>query len=74
LDAVDSLEECLRDPAGDESSRAAVLAQLVDGQNAVANEFGLGAGEVGEDETRAIAEDNPITQVDGLEMFRLAGS
>jgi hypothetical protein len=50
-----------------------VLAHLIDREDAVADEVGVGAGELGKDETGAIAEDEVVGEVDRLEVLRLAG-
>lgn len=60
LDTVHGLEEGLRDTAGDEGGRAGVLAQLVNGEDTVADELGLGVGKVGEDETGTIAKQDIV--------------
>jgi len=71
VDAVHGLEETLRDPQRDEPDGARVLAHLVDGQDAVADEVGFREGEVGEYETGAVAQDDALAEVDGLEVLRL---
>lgn len=73
LDTVDGLEERLGHALSDETNRALELAELIDGQNAVADKVGLCGGKVGENETGAITEDNTLAEVDGLEMLRLTG-
>lgn len=73
VDAVDGLEERLRHALRDEPDGARELAELVNGQDAVAHEVGLCRGEVGEHETGAVAEDHAVAEVDGLEVLRLAG-
>lgn len=72
-DSVDGLEEGLGHTQCDEANRAQELAELVDGEDAVADEVGLCGGKVGEDETGAIAEDDSVAQVDGLEVLGLSG-
>lgn len=72
MDTVHCLKEGLRNPAGYESSRATILSQLIDGKDTVANKFCLGGSEVWENETRAIAEDNLVAEMDRLEMLCLA--
>ena len=74
LDTVDGLKEGLGNAAGDDGGGAGVLAHLINGQDTVADELGLGVGEVGEDETGTIAKEDVVAEVDGLEMLRLAGS
>lgn len=71
-DAVDGLEEGLGHALRDEADGAEELAELVDGEDAVADEVGLCGGEVGEDEAGAIAEDDALAQVDGLEVLGLS--
>lgn len=74
LDTVDGLEEGLGNAAGNNGGGAGVFAHLIDGKDTVADELGLGVGEVGEDETGTIAKENVFAEVDGLEMLCLAGS
>lgn len=69
LDAVNSFQEWLRNSLSDQTYGSGVLAHLVDGQHALSDEIGLCGGEVGEYETRAIAQDDPLTEVDGLEVL-----
>jgi ribosomal protein L19 len=51
-----------------------VLPHLVDGKNPVADEVGLGSGELRENETGAIAEEDVGGEADGLEVLGLSGS
>lgn len=51
-----------------------MLSQLVNGQHTVADQVGLRSGELREHETRAIAEDDVVREMDGLEMFRFSRS
>lgn len=55
LDAIYLLQERLWDALRHERCRPGEFAQLVYGQDAVANELGFGGGEVGEDKAWAIA-------------------
>lgn len=73
-DAVDSFEERLGHAQCDETDGAQELAELIDGEDTVTDEVGLCGGKVGEDETRAIAEDDSVAEVDGLEVLGLSGS
>lgn len=58
----------------DEADRTGILAQLIDGEHTVASEIGLGGGKVGEYETGAIAEDDTLAEMDGLEVLGFTGS
>ena len=71
-ETIRPLEHLLRDPPHDELDRPSELAQLVDRQDAVAHELGLGAGELGEDETRAVAQEDVLREADRLEVLGLA--
>lgn len=70
--AVRALEDLLRDAPRDELDRARELAQLVDREDAVAHELGLGARELREDETRAVAQEDILAEADRLEVLGLA--
>ncbi|KAH9830066.1 hypothetical protein Tdes44962_MAKER09090 [Teratosphaeria destructans] len=72
LHAVDGFQERARDPLRDQRRRTGVLAELVDGEDAGADELGFGGGEVGEDETGTVAQDDAVGEVDGLEVLGLA--
>ncbi|KND93664.1 hypothetical protein TOPH_01828 [Tolypocladium ophioglossoides CBS 100239] len=74
LDAVDGFQEALWDSLRHKSDGARELSHLVDWQNAVADQVGLCKRKVGEDETRAIAEDDVVAQMNGLKVLRLARS
>jgi hypothetical protein len=73
VDTVDGFEERLGDAEGDKANRAAVFSHLVNRQNTVADEVGLGESEIGENKTRAIAENHLVTEMDRLEVLRLTG-
>ena len=70
---VHALENVLRDAVRDEGDGSSVFPHLVDRKNTVADEVGLGRGELGEDESGAIAEEDVGGEADGLEVLRLAG-
>ena len=74
VDTVDGFKVWLGNSLRYEGGRASELAQLVDREDTVADKFRLGVGEIREDETWAIAQENSIAQVNSLEMLRLAGS
>ena len=71
LHTIHSLEESLRDTLCDKSTRAGVLAKLVNGQHTVTDELCFCVCEVGEHETWAIAEDDLVGKVNGLEVLGL---
>jgi hypothetical protein len=73
LDTVNGLKKLLRNPACHKGSGPAVFSQLIYWEDAIANEFRLGAGEIRENKTRAIAKNYLVTKMDGLEMLGLAG-
>lgn len=73
LETVHAFEDGLGDAVGEESDGTGVFAHLVDGKDAVAHEVGLGRRELGEDESRAIAQEDVGGEADGLEVLGLSG-
>jgi hypothetical protein len=49
MDTIDSFEEGLRYAVSNESCWSAVLSELIDRQDAIANKIGFGRGKVGKD-------------------------
>ena len=73
VNAVDGLQEVLRNSLGNQPHRTGVLSHLVNGQHAVADQVSLGEGEVGEHQTRAITQDDVLAEMYGLEVLGLSG-
>lgn len=71
-DGVGALKDGPWNAPTDELHRSRVLLHLVDGQDAVADELGLGRRELGEDETRAVAERDLGREVERLEVLGLS--
>lgn len=72
VNAVNGFQEWFGHSLSDESHGAVEFSHLVNGQNAVADQVRLGEGEIGENKTRTIAENDIVAEVNGLEVLRLA--
>ncbi|KAI7491263.1 hypothetical protein KC351_g71 [Hortaea werneckii] len=66
--AVDGFQESLGNALSNERRWTGVFTQLIDGQHTVTYELSLRGGKVREHQTRAVAKDNAVRQVDGLKV------
>lgn len=64
----------LGDSLRHKSSRASELTQLIDWQDTITDKFCLGSRKVGEYQSRAIAQDDLLGEMDGLEVLCLSRS
>ncbi|RUO95793.1 hypothetical protein BC936DRAFT_143212 [Jimgerdemannia flammicorona] len=72
LKPINSPQHLLGYPLGDKCGGSRKFSQLIDGEDTVADHVGLRGGEGGEDQARAIAEDEGGSEVDCLEVLGLA--
>lgn len=71
---VDGFQEMFGNSLRDERGGTGIFSELVDGQDTRAYQLRFGSCKVGKYKTRAIAENHPRGEMDGLEMLGLAWS
>lgn len=72
VNAVDGFQKWPGHALGDEAYGSVEFSHLVNGQHSVADQVRLGEGEVWENKSWTIAENDVVAEVDGLEMLGLA--
>ena len=67
LDAICDLQDMARDPLTEQGDWRDVVSQLINREDARADHLGLGGEEGGEDQPRAVTQQQTVTEVQSLQ-------